>query len=123
MNIRKNFREALDGLRHRFIEPGPCPGAPGVSDYDASIIVGEAAKRLYDDIEFYGPGADAAIARKEAGITRRDARILAKISAKATPPPPPVKKRRRRSKAERLQARAEKLRAEIEALKRKRGRE
>lgn len=127
MTIRKTFKKAIEKGRILFrVEPDPFPSAPGVSEHDASVIVGEAARRLYDDIEFYGPGADAANARREAAIPRRDARILARIPAKEKaiaivkaedPHDATKKKRRRMTRRERLEARAEKLRSEIASLK------
>jgi hypothetical protein len=126
MTIRKTFKKAIEKGRILIrVEPDPFPSAPGVSEHDGSVIVSEAARRLYDDIEFYGPGAEAANARREAEITRRDARILARIPAKekaiakAEDPHDAPKKKRRLSKRGRLEKKAIALRAEIERLKKK----
>jgi hypothetical protein len=113
MTIRQRFKAAIGGIRRRRVEPGIDKDHPGVSAWDAGVIVSEAARRTFEDVQFYGPGADAANARRAATIARMDARI----PAKEPPPPVPPTKKARRSKTGRLQARAEKLRAEIAALK------
>jgi len=115
MNLRKAFIAAIAGIRRHRIEPGIDKDHPGVSAWDAGVMMTDAARRTFEDVEFEGSNAKEAYARRDAAIARMDARI----PAKTTPPPPPAppKKKVRRSKAERLQARAAKLKAEIEALK------
>ena len=114
MNLRRIFKAAVEkGIIRICVEPGPFPSDPGVSAWDASVMMDEAARRQWEDVEYYGPGRDAAEARRAAAIARMNARI----PAKETPPPPTPKKARRSTKRERLEAEAAALKSEIEKLK------
>ncbi len=117
MTIRQRFKAAIAGIRKRAVEPDPFPGHPGVSEYDASIIVGEAARRTYEDVEFEGPGAEAAKSRRDAAIARMDARKTVCPEVKSEVSLPPKKKARRMTRRERLEKKAADLRAEIARLK------
>jgi hypothetical protein len=112
MKIRERFKAAVAGIRRRPIEPGPFPDHPAVSGRDAGVFLADADLRAFEDVKFYGQGADAANARREARI----ARSSTPTPTKSTSAPPP-KKKAKRSKRERLEAKAEKLRAEIARLR------
>jgi hypothetical protein len=51
------------GLKHPR-EAGPIKGAPGVHEEDAAFIVSAGLLSKWSDVEFYGPGAAAAYARR-----------------------------------------------------------
>jgi hypothetical protein len=108
--IRKRFIKAVFGRIHRTIEPDPYPGNPGVSEYDASVMIQDANRRAFEDVEHYGPGAEAANARRAATLARMNSRIPAKVAETSSPSA-------KTTKAERLERRAAKLRKEIAALK------
>jgi len=44
--------------------PGPIKGAPSVQEEDADFIVSAGLLSKWGDVEFYGPGAAAAYARR-----------------------------------------------------------
>jgi len=44
--------------------PGPIKGAPSVQEEDADFIASAGLLGKWDGIEFYGPGAEAAYARR-----------------------------------------------------------
>lgn len=70
-------------------------------------------------VEYYGPGAAEANARRAAELARRAEAERHAEKTNDTPPEshtPEKKKRRRMTKRERLEAKAAALRAEIEAL-------
>jgi hypothetical protein len=45
-------------------EAGPIKGAPGVHEEDADFIASAGLLSKWGDVEFYGPGAEAAHARR-----------------------------------------------------------
>ena len=110
MNIRKAFREIVAGKRTVEI----------TADDEADELNALKARMfgVFDDVEYYGPGAAEANARRAAALARD-----AKRPEGTTNEPSAVshkqekKARRRMTKRERLEAKAAALRAEIEALK------
>lgn len=111
MNIRKAFREIVPGKRTVEI----------TADDEADELNALKARMfgVFDDVEYYGPGAAEANARRAAALARDAKRPegttneLPAVSHKAKE----KKARRRMTKRERLEAKAAALRAEIEALK------
>lgn len=110
MNLRKAFREIAEGKKTVVIED------------DEPDEAAELKARIFSDawegVEYYGPGAAEANARRAASL-KREAESSAAGTTNETPAAshkPEKTARRRTTKRERLEAKAAKLRAEIERL-------
>lgn len=105
--IREIFGRLVKGAKLRRPDDGPgLYGRRGLDEKGALFMARATAAAKWADVEFYGPGAAEAEARRSPKVTTAEA-----------PPAVALKKRRRLSKRERLERKAAKLRAEIEALK------
>lgn len=65
MRLIERFRLAFEGKR--IVPPreaGPISDHPGLQEDDVDFILGEHLLRKYSDRVFYGPGAEAAEARR-----------------------------------------------------------
>jgi len=116
MNLSQLFKLLVAGWRRRRVEPKPAAQSvvPALDEDDVHFITSEHVLGKWGDVEFYGPGAAEAYARraKRLGIEVEAQDVLKKLTIK------PAKARRHRlSKRERTERKLAKLTAEIEAMK------
>ena len=108
MNAFKRFWYALHGYRVRPVGEPDFMGERGLSEQDAVHIASTVLISKWADVEYIGPGAAEAEARRTARLNP-DLKESAQVKVEKP-------KRQRLSKAERLQRKLERLRAEVEKL-------
>jgi hypothetical protein len=122
MNLIDRFRLAFQGKKLASPkEPGPVPGLPSIQEDDIDFILSEHALRKWGDVEFYGPGAEEAYARRNRALGIKSPKKEAEeIEAKeemrhASSKKPGKRKSNKRASLLRKKAKLEK---EIEKLER-----